>query len=343
MGKKHSTTESNSSTQHNIEIKDIKKVNKSLARRLLGIITNDFPRKVIALFFALLIFFIVDFKIGDETNLDNIIIRLEVPEKLSLMEKPSTVTVRLKGSKDRLNVLMRNQIHVEAIIDEKNYSPDYPYNLKLSTKNVSVSMPGISVIDINPKVIELNIEDKISKKVPVVPRYTGMNKLADNLTVNEVSFAPSTITISGAKSFVDLIDSVSTKPIPLDNANESFEYKTFVIAPDKKVSVSPKNVVAKVEIGKKFSKRTFSNIKVKIICDNIIDLKKYSNLENLNADVRLFGPVNNISEMQSADFFIFIDTSKLATDQVTVPLECWTKDPAIKVENIFPAKVNLYK
>ena len=340
-----SNENSNSKTQTNIEYKDSKAHNKkrSLGKRLLGIVTYDFTRKIIALFFALLIYFIVDFKIGEELNIDNIVIKLEVPEKFSLMDAPPAVTVRLKGSKGRLNDILKSQIHVEAKIQGENFSPDYPYNLKLTTNNVSVSAPGISVVDINPKIIELNIENKISKKVTIIPRYTGMNKLAKNLTVNEVSFAPATVTVSGAKSFIDLIENVSTKPIPLDNVDESFEYKTTIAVPDKKVSVSPKTIIAKVNIGRKFSKRTFNNIKVKLLCDSNIKTPLATKLKNLKVDVRFSGPTANISNMQADDFYIFIDTSKITKEQKNVSLQCWTKDATIKTENIFPKKIDLEK
>ncbi len=332
-------------TQTHIDYKENKTHGhkKSLAKRALGIITHDFTRKLIALFFATLIYFIVDFKIGEEVNMDNIIIKLNVPEKLSLMETPPTVTVRLKGSKGRLNAIMKSQIKVSADIHEENFSVDYPYNLKLSTSNVAVNIPGVSVIDITPKMIELNVETRISKKVPIMPRYTGLNKLADNLTVTNVSFAPSTVTISGAKSFIDLIENVSTKPIPLDNVNDSFEYKTKISPPDKRINISPKTVITKVEIGKKYSKRTFNNIHVKIIFDKVEDLKKLKKLVTLKADVRFSGPTANIANMQQDDFYIFIDASKIIKKQKTVILQCWTKDATVKSENIFPAQIDLEK
>ncbi len=332
-------------TQSNIDYKEHKTSNnkKSLAKRALGIITNDFTRKLIALFFATLVYFIVDFKIGEEVNMDNIIIKLNVPEKLSLVEAPPTVTVRLKGSKGRLNDIMKSQIKVVANIHDDNFSVDYPYNLKLSTNNVTVNIPGISIVDITPKTIELNIEKKISKKVPIIPRYTGINRLADNLTVTSVSFAPNTITISGAKSFVDLIETVSTKPIPLDNVNDSFEYKTKISAPDKRINFSPKNVITKVEIGKKYSKRTFNNIHVKILFDKAEDIKKYKNLTAVKADVRFSGPRANIANMQQKDFYVFIDASTIKKNQKNAILQCWTKDATVKAENIFPAQINLEK
>ncbi|MDD3119391.1 MAG: hypothetical protein PHQ27_09445, partial [Victivallales bacterium] len=64
-----------------------------------GIIRHDFLRKLIALIFALMMFYIISYKVGRTVNLNSVPVHVVLPAELINMDSsPPKVTVTLRGN-----------------------------------------------------------------------------------------------------------------------------------------------------------------------------------------------------------------------------------------------------
>jgi YbbR domain-containing protein len=317
---------------------------KSFFRWVPGIIRNDFWRKIIALFFAFLLYLMVTVRIGQEEKINNVPVILDLPVGLFNLEKqPPRVTVTVKGSKKKLKEVNAASLKIKAEVLDALFTPGVPYLLRLTPKNVNAPM-GVSVVDIDPKDIQLNLDKKISKKVPVVAKFNSERNLPRDYAVGSVKFNPSEVLINGPESVVKDIDSVQTKPIPLDSqVMDSFEFTT-ALASQNSISISPSKVSAQVEIVKQYVSRTFKSIPIRLLgAPEEKGNYKIELLSSPHVAVTLHGPRGEIALLQAVAIKPYIDVSSFdEAGTFSVGVNCWvSSDGKVAVKNIYPAKVQI--
>lgn len=304
----------------------------------------DILRKSIALFFAILFYFIVISRLGVEEQVANIPVDIDLPTTLVNIGEPTPkVSIIIKGSKGILKQINRASFKIRASVKLSDYIPGEVYTLRLNTTNISVPL-GVKIVRIEPRDLLLNLDRKVSKKVKVIPTFANKDALPQGYAVDRVSFQPSEVLLAGPESILEKIYSVKSAPIPLSSSLiDSFDYKTEILE-EASISISPRKVNAQVKIIRQNKTVTIKNIAINILeAPNKAGTFKVELLSSPHVAVTLNGLKSTIDLLKSTSVKPYIDISSLDTaGTFSVNVACWvnSKDK-ILVKNIYPDKVQV--
>ncbi len=308
-----------------------------------GIIRKDFWRKLIALFFALLVYYTVQItQLGAERSISGIPVKIEIPNDLiNISAQNPTVTVMVRGSQRRIKELSPSDFKVKITVKESEFIPDSQYPLRISPQDVR-SPHMIKVLEVRTSTEGLTLERKERRRVGIRPQFNSLNKLPGDFTVSGVKFTPDKVWITGPVSQVRNLESIQTEPIPLDDTTvESFEYEVGLLTP-KRVTVDPDKVAAMVSVKREFVTRVFHSVPVRRL--NAADAAglKVEMLSTPNVDITVNGPKGKIAELDSSKIKPYVDLSGLEEPgSYNVTCECWLTAPGITVKSIFPSTIKV--
>lgn len=136
---------------------------------------------------------------------------------LMITEKAvSTVSLQLEGSRVDLNKLSSSNITVT--IDVSKIYEAGTHNLSF---NVDVPSTGITVLSKTPNAMQVVVQERISKPVPVQVRYNGTVADAYVADKENVELDTKEITVTGPKSTVDQITAAMID-LDMEGRSESF-------------------------------------------------------------------------------------------------------------------------
>ncbi len=305
---------------------------------------NDILRKAIALFFAILFYFIVISRLGLEEQISNIPVDIDLPTSLvNIGDKNPKVSLIIKGSKGILKRTNRSSLKINASVKLSEYISGESYILRLSPGNVSAPL-GVTVVRIEPRDLPLNLDRNISKKIKIVPTFTNKDSLPQGYAVDKVSFQPSEVLATGPESILEKMRNVKSTPIPLSSSLiDSFDYETKILN-EPSISITPGKVKARVEIIRQSKTVTLENVAIKVLeAPNRAGKFKVELLSSPHAAVTLSGLKSTIDLLKSSSVKPYIDISSLDTaGTFSVNVACWvnTKDKVV-VKNIYPDKVQV--
>lgn len=306
-----------------------------------GIIRKDFWRKIIALFFALLIYFLVSNKIGTEIRMDNVPVSINLPAKLvNLNRKLPKVTVSVRGSKRQLNKLASSDIRISTTIVENKFIPGTPYSVKLTDDNITIPF-GVKVTSIQPEEFILNLEKQTTKQVEVKANFNS-KKIAEDYTIGDVIISPIKVWITGAESLIENIKSVDTAPIPLENLTQSFEYEV-AIPKNINYRILPEKVTVKIEISKYLASRIIKTIPIKILKTSGGSTEmQVELLSTPHVDVTINGSREKVSTVKPEMIKPYIDISSFEDPgKYKITIDCWINLEGVKITNVFPKQVEI--
>ncbi|HKL00157.1 MAG TPA: CdaR family protein, partial [Desulfotignum sp.] len=81
--------------------------------------------------------------------------------------------------------------------------------------------PGITILEITPSFLSVHLENIITRTFPVTVPYAGTP--AQGYIVLEPSAEPAAVTLSGARSQIEAIQELKTKPVDLNGVQETFK------------------------------------------------------------------------------------------------------------------------
>lgn len=166
---------------------------------------------IIAFVMALCLWLIVNLSRDYNINVNLPISLGNMPEDRALSEElPRFATVSITGEGWKLINIYNNppQIFVDVTRDEINL-----YDQVQQQMNAT---PDLNVMKVQPLLLNLELEDRISKKVPIVSRV-DVNFRDQYDFVDEPRLNPDSVTVSGAASLVRDIDQWATDSVQISN------------------------------------------------------------------------------------------------------------------------------
>ncbi len=171
---------------------------------------------VVSLILAICLWFMVNLSMDYNLNIDLPIEAVSMPEGQALSEElPQSATVSLSGEGWKLISVYNNPPAVEINVSESEV------NLYEQVQQQLNLLSNISVQKVQPIVLTLDLEPRVSKKVPVQP-------VIDVSFDNQFGFKetpsvePDSITISGAESLMGEIDSWPTDTLRVQSMSDNF-------------------------------------------------------------------------------------------------------------------------
>lgn len=181
---------------------------------------NDIVPKIVSIMLAVILWgYIADSKTGElkfklqinYKNLDKALTVADISEK--------TAVLRVRGKQEELkNISSKN---FKLFIDLSSVKVGDYANLKIQAEKTDIAEEV--ELDISPSDLKVLVERKISRSVPIVPRYSGETE--KGYIMGRIKAIPEYVVISGAAKLLSQIDFVPTEYIFLNNRNESFNSK----------------------------------------------------------------------------------------------------------------------
>ncbi|ABN52397.1 MAG TPA: hypothetical protein DEF39_08945 [Hungateiclostridium thermocellum] len=219
------------------------------------LLKKDLTLKIISVFFAIFLWFIVLDSSNPVTWVE-LNVPLKVENESSLKEKgimlknenfPRNVSVSLKGRKSAFNNIGLNDI--EAIVD---LSKVEDVNTQFLYVNVYTNKKGVSFQGVTPRVVEIELEKLGENPFPVNVVITGKPK--EGYTVVKANAIPTTVSIEAPDEIINSIGEVRAY-VDVDNlSNDIIVNKECVVYNkegekivelDKKISVDINIEIAK--------------------------------------------------------------------------------------------------
>jgi len=173
---------------------------------------------------------------------------------------PDYVSVVLKGKESSFTGINWNNLR--AYIDISNSTGGRIRGVARVDEN---SLPqGVSVKEINPRVVEIQVEKVLSKKVEVMPVIAGEPPYGYACT--DIVMQPQKVTIEGPESLIESIDSITTEEINMSDLTESTVMEVSLASPGKKIYFpDSEKVKVKIEIVEEFVIRRIDVLDIKAI------------------------------------------------------------------------------
>lgn len=194
--------------------------------KLIERLTENWPAKVFSLCIAVLLYFTYQ-SMQLETRYFSIPITVIANKNIvsaSVCDK--TVRIAVKTRSDVIETLQKSDFR--AYLDLNHYNKEGTYDIPIKLE----LSPAVQVIDsleieARPKFVNLVLEEKITKKVPIVPSFTGDPSSGYEITGATVQ--PQEITVTGPKSAVEgWLDQIIIQ-IPIENKDTSFVQSTEIV------------------------------------------------------------------------------------------------------------------
>ncbi|MEJ2165644.1 MAG: diadenylate cyclase [Desulfobacterales bacterium] len=152
----------------------------------------------------------------------------------------NTVSLELEGSGALIKSIKPAQVQVKLNMSNAKMGPN---SFTITRESISLP-PGIILKDVQPAVVEVELDVLIKKQMPVQIDWVG--KLPDNLILTEASLEPKKVEIIGGKRILEKISTIYTEKVPLNNlgaegtitANLALTPASLKIAPDSKEKVT---------------------------------------------------------------------------------------------------------
>ncbi|KIH77098.1 YbbR-like protein [Geoalkalibacter ferrihydriticus] len=180
-------------------------------------LTENWSLKLLSLVFALILWFFVIGERQVEIGFTVPIEYINVPQGMMIAnEVPNLVDIRLTGPRTLLVNLSSGDISFS--VDLADLKPGLTSFKRLEER---LDIPGgLKVTRISPSFVDVRLERVRSKTVPVQVVFSG--ELAEGYQLDGFRVSPERVEIEGAESEIRDVTEVSTQPVELGGARESF-------------------------------------------------------------------------------------------------------------------------
>ena len=204
-----------------------------------------------------------------ETNLLVPVRFTSVPSQL-IVTNPATedIQIRIKGNSalvdriESMNLEYYVDLFTELASDPAGFqSAIEPGTYTIPVIEKRIGLPRAArIMDITPSHILVKLERRAVKILPVKVPYTG--KPASGHIVLPAGTDPETVRVEGAESALRGLESITSKPVELDRAENTFLKKVPLDLDETFITPSTRIVTATVEVKKKKVVRSFDNLAV---------------------------------------------------------------------------------
>lgn len=258
-----------------------------------------------AVFFAVFLWFNVTAQQDEKQKFKIPLSLSNIPESLIVVNKiPDNVKVTIKGQRSNL-LKLRFMGNPKANVNLSN-TKSGRINIQLSSTMLNIPK-DIDLRDVtieDPRVLVLNIEKIVEKKVPVKIAYKG--EIPEDVIITESpNIIPEQVVISGAKSIVNGIDFLTTEEIDIRGKKGKFMTEVGLNLRGRKIEVSTETVLVEMRLSKR-SEKTLTNVPPIILQDE----------ESLRVDctpkavtITVEGPKDKISGIVPNDISIILKVS----------------------------------
>jgi len=123
----------------------------------------------------------------------------------------SSVSLQLSGSGRLIKSVRPDQVKIKL-----NLANAVAGSNQVAVARESIDLPpGIQLKQVDPQMLEVNLDLPVRKTLPVQPDWTG--KLSDDLILEDARLLPDTVDVVGGSQMLRDLETIYTEKIPLEN------------------------------------------------------------------------------------------------------------------------------
>ena len=266
--------------------------------------------------------------------------KFQIPENETLSNAPpEDMTVEIEGTGWDL---LFDYFSGHGIVLE--YDLESANRLQLSRGRLrsdilaDLSSSDIQIEEVNPESLNLVLEEKISKKVPVTLNLS-LSFASEYHLRDPVDFQPDSIVIAGPKSKVSDIQSWPTDSLIIQNLKSSQVRKLSMQSPPREMELKTKEVEVRIEVEQFTEKSLFVPLQVKNIPETD-SIRFFPQRVRLRFVVGL----SKYNEVTDDDFQLEADLKGVAldTEQNQVPIRLTERPDFVKNIQFTPKVANFF-
>ncbi|HSR53944.1 MAG TPA: CdaR family protein [Acidobacteriota bacterium] len=222
-------------------------------------ITNNAGLKLVSLLLATLLWFQVASRQIVERDISMPVEYVNLPDNLAIAnDPPRQVDARVRSPRnltgDDLSAMVMSIDLRDADVGRRTERLPPVVNKPRDLQVLQLSRPTL---------IEILIEPKVERLLPVDPQWEGQP--ADTFLLVEIVASPARATVSGPRSAVETVENVKTVPIDIAGRTESFVVRKELLVEQERVRVIEESALLRVHIEEERRPVTLTGIKVEII------------------------------------------------------------------------------
>jgi len=270
------------------------------------------PSIIGSLFFALLIWFFVAMtkRYTAAVSLP-VVIKTENAMRTVKGEYPTHVEVKCEAEGWKILSLYLGQ--TEWAIDLSNEVQKDVLEIEALAKATQYIKPfpeGMKVLEVEPKVLEFELDEKITKRVPIrlaaIPQAQSGYVMRPNIQIQ-----PESLTVTGARSVLEPISFWKTAVPSVRNVANEFQ---FELPLDDTLNGIVTRSVSKVKVrgfAEQLSESEFSDVPVSLIKSK---RPVYVTLIPSRVSLTLSGAVSDLAKVRAESLAVIVDGEKLLSD-----------------------------
>lgn len=287
---------------------------------------------IVSLLLALSFWLLVNLSRDYNLNVDLPVSLGMVPEEQALAaDLPDEATVSVSGEGWKLINLYNNppNINVDVTASEVNLYDQVQQQMN--------ALPDISVQKVQPLILNLQLEERISKKVPVESRVNvSFQEQYDFLQTPDIE--PDSITVSGAKSLIEEVISWETDSVHIEEVSGNLSRTVSLKDSTELISLSQEEVIFDAQV----TQFTEGEKNVNLDTQNIPSSRSIS-FSPSRVTVKYDIPINEYNEIEDIQpFEAFITFEQIEEDSsgfVTPQIEKNTDEYHINIRSFQPSQV----
>jgi len=238
-----------------------------------------------------------------------------VPEDMVLTHfHTDKIEIRIKGDPRHIDLIQKENIIYPADLytdlefdpaGDSNSIETGTYLLPVDKTRIPLD-PAITILGISPSYLSVRLEKKVTKTFKVSVPYMG--KPAKGHLALEPACNPPTVALTGPLSMLSSIEILKTKPIDLNNANESFKKEVPLDLENPLLYSSAQAMfIVTVPIQAKLGERTVSDIPIRIV-----NAKTRVKIEPSHISIDIKGPLETLgNKAVTEEIYAFMDLEGL--------------------------------
>src|SRR4051794_40589969 len=190
-------------------------------------LTHNWLTKLFSLAVATMLWIAIAGQTNSEIGMNIPVEYRNIPSRLEVVgDTTNTVEVRLRGSSALIREISPKD--VSATLDLAGVRPGEKI-VQLTFQNVKAPF-GVDVVRVNPSQVRLNLENTVSKTVPVVVQLEG--DPAAGFELGNVSVSPSSVEVEGPESKMRTLETMPTAAVEVEGRRTNFAGAVDLDLPD---------------------------------------------------------------------------------------------------------------
>lgn len=290
---------------------------------------------ILAILFALSLWLIVNMGRDYSVTLEIPMRIVNLPADIALStEIPEYASVSLSGEGWSLINLYTTPPTIQLNAETQQI------NLFEQVRQQLGSISDLNIMQVEPIIVSIETEQKMSKKVPIVTRVDMSLKDQFGI-IGTPRMEPDSVTVTGAASKIDAIESWETEETDVVEVNQNLRVSLNLVRPESGVEVSPTTALYSVEV----AEFTEAEVRVPIRTRNLPSGKAVT-YNPSSITVRFDVPIEQFSAARDTRPFVaYVDYSRIEDDTtglISPEIERVSDDFDVRLRSFQPTRVSYF-